>query len=1005
MVPFLSQWSHPIQKANYLEEARSYLGHDLDETDKVKTRDGAQISLVTLNDLPGASFDEAFPIQVKQGSPLSTFPVLKVLIGGQFVYYFSPGLLLANLFLEVKNMLGSQASSADATATYSKMMALQCVLGFVAPLMAQYWTDKREGNRNAFWHFPPVPFPKKGRRQGVREVYSAASCVGALAALCLGFGPRSPILFGTAWAVLCSQPAAVRSVRSKVAADLLRQDEQNHIGQLSTFAGLAGGVTGPIISAATNYVLGSHATFAFTVCATIATIAQFLCFMGMRTFLPKKDGEEHQPMKSWIMQCARALSESCSSQPKDASRQEPLLAGESKREIAAERALDMKVPARATSAEYEGTVAHDPENITNWEWQYSTRNYDFGWVRCDKGRTLHIEQYATNFEKYASNSETGRKVEFPWPDPKQATAASTDQSTKGDQYEITLINDSQGWQINRTKKDRGEEHYRRSLQRIAVPATWSVRTTQGNMFFDTDSLVEVMSAQSEARNVRLVRRGWAYEFTFGTPDDPVVKPSSLPVFRRRNSLADAEGQIIVLSQHFVEHPTKTQARVQTSPGPVDQGNFLTNYSGWVKKLPEEGLTSSFCKVGWWDETEQVYMKGYVRRESVKELAMSGKSWRVVPPDGFCFMRVRPEGTTRGVGKAKGGNIITHVRINQVVTSIEVVGDFAKIKIPATDQEECKVGYVKVAYLSCDVDDENRPQPIDGHEDLSLRKTEQVQESCSDCFSLLSSKEEAFGLGLCDHHFDNFQSSGLAFTSFKFRCLLAFCTAGALLEFGNFAAVVMTFQPLMVNYFGWRAQDMSMAITCSCVLSLTVSGGLSLKLVKFKVNQQLLLAASMSLLSIVLIAMPPLFPYRTVIAFIVGAKSQILFSAPFTAAYSAVLQKTNLGKERSSQADFTLLSIAMNLGGLAGTLLSPSVVAAAGTKRNLMFALPACIVIVAICKTWTRLNGEADGDATEKPAPPELRPPPNNFSVPHIMSRKKWERTDTQDSGLEDFKPR
>eukprot|EP00930_Biecheleria_cincta_P082636 TRINITY_DN7233_c0_g1_i1.p1 TRINITY_DN7233_c0_g1~~TRINITY_DN7233_c0_g1_i1.p1 ORF type:complete len:594 (+),score=70.74 TRINITY_DN7233_c0_g1_i1:88-1869(+) len=567
------------------------------------------------------------------------FPVLKVLIVGQMIFYMTPGLLLPQLFVEVQSM----TSPADAPGVYSRMMSLQCVLGFVTPLLAQLWMDRREGRSCVFCAFPPANLPS----QGVREVYIAVTFSAAASALAMTMGLSSPALLGICWAVLRMPPEALRSVRGKVIADLLRPQEQNEVSQLCTFAGLLGGAIGPFL-AATLTNLGSG--FRFSAC--LACVAQMSCCIGMYNFLLQDDSTGSATSAtpwSWLPWRQSSL-------------KEPLLGLPSLEWTAAAEGLDL---------------APDPENVTNWSWQVSSEST---WVYCDEDLERELQQ---------AISEGRKELE---------TTRTNCQNNGGSwHYKISFQSASQGEQLN---KDTGT---RRGLRRTSLPAEWLVRTSSGMIAFDTSSAATVMTALYKGEAcVQFERRGWNYEMSFpvgceflpcrhgyqeekllappvlgrtsgksqeisdraegieheahcAAPMTPAGKDMRVNLLRRHASVAaetnedDAadcffprEGvnrhsqmigdrllapQEITLTRWFLRDTTHKSAFLRKRPTEDYSAQNLKAYvHGWVIKVTD--ADNDFSEVVGWDSQKNKYVQGFVRNKHMVPYLVTGSRWVV-----------------------------------------------------------------------------------------------------------------------------------------------------------------------------------------------------------------------------------------------------------------------------------------------------------------------------------------------------------------------------------------
>ena len=125
-----------------------------------------------------------------------------------------------------------------------------------------------------------------------------------------------------------------------------------------------------------------------------------------------------------------------------------------------------------------------------------------------------------------------------------------------------------------------------------------------------------------------------------------------------------------------------------------------------------------------------------------------------------------------------------------------------------------------------------------------------------------------------------------FKSFKRRALLAFCAVALLLELSMNAAVVAPFQVIAVEHFGWGSDQ----IATVNLLSATVSVFVSIAVAHLRLNEwaQVLAASALYVAATLLFAWPPMQETRMVLGLVLGLKAQILFMAPFTAAFSRLI---------------------------------------------------------------------------------------------------------------------
>ena len=110
---------------------------------------------------------------------------------------------------------------------------------------------------------------------------------------------------------------------------------------------------------------------------------------------------------------------------------------------------------------------------------------------------------------------------------------------------------------------------------------------------------------------------------------------------------------------------------------------------------------------------------------------------------------------------------------------------------------------------------------------------------------------------------------------------------------------------------------------------------------------ILLTAALYLGAVGLYAAPPLTEWRLVAGLMLGLKAQILFMAPFTAAFSRLI-----GGTRVTNTLTAALCSAPLVGASLGTAAAPLFLAAADTPLSLLVALPS---VVAICPSEARVG--------------------------------------------------
>ena len=96
----------------------------------------------------------------------------------------------------------------------------------------------------------------------------------------------------------------------------------------------------------------------------------------------------------------------------------------------------------------------------------------------------------------------------------------------------------------------------------------------------------------------------------------------------------------------------------------------------------------------------------------------------------------------------------------------------------------------------------------------------------------------------------------------------------------------------------------------------------------------------------LVAAPPLSPWRIVLGLVLGLKAQVLFMAPFTAAFSRLI-----GRHRVTNALTTALCLAPLVGAACGTAAAPLLLPLAGSPLFLVVASPAALALAIVLATW------------------------------------------------------
>ena len=108
------------------------------------------------------------------------------------------------------------------------------------------------------------------------------------------------------------------------------------------------------------------------------------------------------------------------------------------------------------------------------------------------------------------------------------------------------------------------------------------------------------------------------------------------------------------------------------------------------------------------------------------------------------------------------------------------------------------------------------------------------------------------------------------------------------------------------------------------------------------------------------ASPPLCEWRLVVGLVLGLKAQILFMAPFTAAFSLLI-----GGCRVTNGLATTLCLAPLIGAAMGTALTPFLLPLAGSPAFLLAALPALLAVALLVVAWRSLERMASLDERAK----------------------------------------
>ena len=242
-----------------------------------------------------------------------------------------------------------------------------------------------------------------------------------------------------------------------------------------------------------------------------------------------------------------------------------------------------------------------------------------------------------------------------------------------------------------------------------------------------------------------------------------------------------------------------------------------------------------------------------------------------------------------------------------------------------------------------------PAPDDGsavtlRRSFSGTKVAEAVALCERCDRPMEAHEAKWGTSLCNDCYNDW------FKHYKRRLLLGFCLVAGLLEVSVNAGVIATFQPLAVGRFGWGEAQIAWVNTAAATLSVALS--VTMAQLNFPARVQAAAAAALYLGAVGLYAAPPLTEWRLVAGLMLGLKAQILFMAPFTAAFSRLI-----GGTRVTNTLTAALCSAPLVGASLGTAAAPLFLAAADTPLSLLVALPS---VVAICLMWSGWKDTAEG---------------------------------------------
>jgi hypothetical protein len=269
--------------------------------------------------------------------------------------------------------------------------------------------------------------------------------------------------------------------------------------------------------------------------------------------------------------------------------------------------------------------------------------------------------------------------------------------------------------------------------------------------------------------------------------------------------------------------------------------------------------------------------------------------------------------------------------------------------------------------------------------------------CEKCRTTLTDGERAWGTQLCNRCYDTW------FKHLKRRALIGFCAVAGLLELSMNAAIVAPFQPIAVTTFGWGADQIAEVN----LLSAAVSSAVSLAVAQLRLNEwaQIIGAAALYVTSTLLFSCPPLSEARIVVGLVLGLKAQILFMAPFTAAFSRLI-----GGRRVTNGLTTTLCLAPLIGAALGTACAPLLLPHAGAPLFAISALPAVIALLLLLAGWRRFKEEESrtdqGRTKQREAQPSNEQEQARSVAGRIAATERWSsnpaspRLSGQDSGRE-----
>jgi len=232
---------------------------------------------------------------------------------------------------------------------------------------------------------------------------------------------------------------------------------------------------------------------------------------------------------------------------------------------------------------------------------------------------------------------------------------------------------------------------------------------------------------------------------------------------------------------------------------------------------------------------------------------------------------------------------------------------------------------------------------------SRRSSSSAVARCQCCKEKLSEAEQKYATALCDACYNDYGGVNYNQKSYSRDVLISCCVIAGLLEFSMNAAILATFQPLVVTHFNWG----NGAIAAVNVASTGLSVVISFALVRLRLSERVQTAAAVALyvVGVLVFTAPPLAEWRIIVGLMLGIKAQILFMAPFTAIFSRLI-----GPERITNFETTILCLAPAVGAMLGTLVAPVCISFADTPFFMLAGLPAAVAVVGTTMGWHHALG-------------------------------------------------